>query len=69
MVGFVLLALVGHAQDLIIKKNGEEVIGNIVKVGADTVHYRMLSDQDGPLRFVLRQDVAQMQLATNPSQQ
>jgi hypothetical protein len=68
-IGMVLIALVGHSQDLIVKKNGEEVVGKIMKVGVDTVHYRMLSDEKGPLRFVLRGDVASMQLATNPSQQ
>jgi hypothetical protein len=68
-IGMVLIALAGHSQDLIVKKNGEEVVGKIMKVGADTVHYRMLSDQSGPLRFVLRSDVASMQLATSPSQQ
>jgi hypothetical protein len=68
-IGMVLIALAGHSQDLIVKKNGEEVVGKIMKVGADTVHYRMLSDEQGPLRFVLRSDVASMQLATSPSQQ
>ncbi|WP_299706680.1 hypothetical protein [uncultured Pontibacter sp.] len=67
-IGLMLIALVGHSQDLIVKKNGEEVVGKIMKVGVDTVHYRMLSDTQGPLRFVLRSDVASMQLATDPSQ-
>ncbi|MBD1397291.1 hypothetical protein H9Q13_08955 [Pontibacter sp. JH31] len=67
-IGMMLMALVSQGQDLIIKKNGDEVVAKIVKVGTDTVHYRMLSDASGPLRFVLRQDVAQMQLATEPSQ-
>lgn len=67
-IGMMLIALVSHGQDLIIKKNGDEVVAKIVKVGTDTVHYRMLSDTNGPLHFVLRQDVAQLQLATEPSQ-
>jgi hypothetical protein len=67
-LGFILTAAYSHAQDLIVKKNGDEVIGKIVKVGEDTIHYRMLSEEKGPLRFVLRSDVASMQLATSPSQ-
>lgn len=67
-IGMVLIALAGHGQDLIVKKNGEEVVGKIIKVGVDTVHYRMLSEESGPLHFVLRNDVASMQLATSPSQ-
>lgn len=67
-ISLMLIALVGHSQDLIVKKNGEEVVGKIMKVGADTIHYRMLSEEKGPLRFVLRSDVASMQLATDPGQ-
>jgi hypothetical protein len=67
-IGMMLIALVSQGQDLIIKKNGDEVVAKIVRVGTDTVHYRMLSDADGPLHFVLRQDVAQLQLATEPTQ-
>lgn len=67
-LGLMLTASYSHAQDLIVKKNGEEVIGKIVKVGEDTIHYRMLTEEKGPLHFVLRGDVASMQLATTPSQ-
>lgn len=63
-VCFVLIATLGYSQDLIVKKSGEELIGKIVKVGEDTIHYRMLSEEKGPLRFVLRGDVASMQFAT-----
>ncbi|MCP2043124.1 hypothetical protein [Pontibacter sp. HSC-36F09] len=68
-VFFVLTATLGYSQDLIVKKSGEELIGKIVKVGEDTIHYRMLSEEKGPMRFVLRGDVASMQFATQPSQQ
>ncbi|GGG11637.1 hypothetical protein GCM10011323_15160 [Pontibacter amylolyticus] len=67
-VCFVLAATLGYSQDLIVKKSGEELIGKIVKVGEDTIHYRMLSETEGPMRFVLRGDVASMQFATQPSQ-
>ncbi|MHC2990910.1 hypothetical protein OB13_04685 [Pontibacter sp. HJ8] len=67
-----LALLMGHAvaygQDIIIKKSGEEVTGKVVRVDTDTIHYRMLSDAKGPLYYVLRQDVAQLQLATDPGQ-
>ncbi|PVY39949.1 hypothetical protein [Pontibacter virosus] len=67
-VCFVLTATLGYGQDLIVKKSGDELIGKIVKVGEDTIHYRMLSEETGPMRFVLRSDVASMQFATQPSQ-
>ena len=68
-VCFVFTATLGYSQDLIVKKSGEELVGKIVKVGEDTIHYRMLSEEKGALRFVLRNDVASMQFATQPSQQ
>lgn len=67
-LAFFLLCLKAHSQDLIIKKNGEEVVAKVVKMANDTIHYRMLSDANGPLYFVLRQEVAQVQLATDPTQ-
>ncbi|WP_157578426.1 hypothetical protein [Pontibacter roseus] len=57
-----------YGQDIIIKKSGEEVVAKVVRVDTDTIHYRMLSDTNGPMHFVLRQDVAQLQLATAPTQ-
>ena len=68
-VCFVLMATLGYSQDLIVKKSGEELVGKIVKVGEDTIHYRMLSEESGPLRFVLKGDVSSMQFATQPSTQ
>jgi hypothetical protein len=67
-ISFMLLALAGYSQDLIIKKNGEEVVAKVLKVNEDTIHYRMLSDQQGLLHFVLRKDVSHLQLSTAPSQ-
>jgi len=67
-LAFSFLCFEAHSQDLIIKKNGEEVVDKVVKMANDTIHYRMLSDANGPLYYVLRQDVAQVQLATEPTQ-
>jgi hypothetical protein len=67
-LAFSLMCFGAYSQDLIIKKNGEEVVGKVVKMADDTIHYRMLSDANGPLYYVLRQEVAQVQLATEPGQ-
>jgi hypothetical protein len=67
-LAFMMAHAVAYGQDIIIKKSGEEVTAKVVRVDTDTIHYRMLSDANGPLYYVLRQDVAQLQLATEPGQ-
>ncbi|MDX5421575.1 MAG: hypothetical protein LPK07_08250 [Hymenobacteraceae bacterium] len=62
----VLLSCVGYtavmAQDVIVMKSGEQVIGKILHVGVDTVHYRYFSDTKGPSFALPKQQVAQLKL-------
>lgn len=50
------------AQDIIVKRNGEQVIGRIVNLSTDSIHYRYFSDVEGPLLAMSRQEVAHMKL-------
>ncbi|MFD2246884.1 hypothetical protein [Pontibacter ruber] len=59
-----LSCAVANGQDIIIKKTGEEIIGKITRVDQDTVHYRHFNDTKGPSFYVLRQEVAQLRMAT-----
>jgi hypothetical protein len=64
MLCLLLSCAIAKGQDIIIKKSGEEIIGKIIRVDRDTVHYRHFSDASGPAFFVLRQEVAQLRMAT-----
>lgn len=57
-----LLCTVSWAQDIILKKNGEEIVGRVVQVNADTVLYRHFSDAGGIAYAMPRQEVAQVKL-------
>lgn len=63
-----LLCTAGWAQDIILKKNGEEIVGRVVQVSADTVLYRYFSDVSGIAYAMPRQEVAQVKLmdSSNP---
>ena len=71
MVGRCVILLLGlllatnvHAQDIIVKKNGEEIIGKVVGLGSEAVAYRYFSDINGPVLMVPRSEVAQLKLVT-----
>ncbi|WP_439880651.1 hypothetical protein ACSX1A_16030 [Pontibacter sp. MBLB2868] len=57
-----LASSAGWAQDIIVKKNGEQVIGRIVNLSTDSIHYRYFSDMEGPMLAMSRQEVAQLKL-------
>ena len=57
-----LLCTAGWAQDIILKKNGEEIVGRVVQVSADTLLYRHFSDTGGIAYAMPRQEVAQVKL-------
>ncbi|MFD2514156.1 hypothetical protein ACFSRY_09785 [Pontibacter locisalis] len=62
LVVLCLIVTGSWAQDVIVKRNGEQVVGRIVNLSADSVHYRYFSDQNGPLLAMSRQDVAHLRL-------
>jgi hypothetical protein len=53
------------AQDVIVKKNGEQVIGRVVNLSGDSVHYRFFNDTGGPLLAMARQEVAHLKLTAS----
>ncbi|WP_347157505.1 hypothetical protein [Pontibacter chitinilyticus] len=50
-----------QAQDIIMKKNGVQLVAKITKIESDSIYYRYFSDVDGPAFALSRQDVAQVQ--------
>lgn len=64
-----LLCTAGCAQDIILTKSGNEIVGKVVKIAADSVVYRYLSDADGPAYTLPRQEVAHVKRmeAANPA--
>ena len=71
LLGLLLLVAVkASCQDIIVKKNGEQIIGKIVALRADTIQYRYFSDVNGPLQAMSRSEVAELKLfaAADPVQ-
>lgn len=54
---FVLVSLVGNAQDRIIKKTGDVLEVKIVEVGDDYVKYKLLDDLEGPLYNMKKSEI------------
>jgi hypothetical protein len=54
---FSLLAGLAHAQDLLTKRNGEELNVKVVEITPAEVRYRRADNPDGPLISVWRSDV------------
>ena len=57
-----LLAVKANSQDIIVKKNGEQIVGKIIALGTDTIQYRYFSDVSGPVQAMARSEVAQLKL-------
>lgn len=53
-----LLCTAVCAQDIILTKNGGEIVGKVVHIGADSVVYRYFSDAGGPAYSLPRREVA-----------
>ena len=62
VLGLCLLYMPAWAQDFILKKNGDEIVGRVVQVSADTVLFRHFSDASGIAYAMPRQEVAQVRL-------
>ena len=57
-----LLCTAGWAQDSVLTKSGNEIMGKVMQVRADTVLYRYLSDTGGIAYARPRQEVARVRL-------
>lgn len=64
-----LLCTAVCAQDIILTKNGNEIVGKVLHIGADSVTYRYFSDAGGPAYTLSRQEVAHVKRmdAKNPT--
>ncbi len=56
LVGFLILNTL-HAQDVIFKKNGDEISAKIQEVGVTEIKYKKADNPDGPLFSIMKTDV------------
>ncbi len=66
IVLFVLTVLIFNvlsAQDLIIKKNGDEINAKIQELGAREIKYKKMDNPDGPLFSILKSEVFMIKYA------
>lgn len=62
LIGMVLFCAV-QAQDVIFKKNGDEISAKILEVGVTEVKYKQFNNQDGPLYTILKTDIFMIKYA------
>ena len=60
---FILLGPLAHAQDLLTKRNGDEVAVKVVEITPNEVKYRRTDNPTGPLITVWKSDVFQIRYA------
>lgn len=60
---FILLGPLAHAQDLLTKRNGEEIAVKVVEITPSEVRYRRSDNPTGPLITVWKSDVFQIRYA------
>ncbi|HNW89986.1 MAG TPA: hypothetical protein PKN48_10005 [Bacteroidales bacterium] len=62
LIGVVIFSTL-QAQDVIFKKNGDEVQAKIEEVGVSEIKYKKFDNQDGPLYTILKSDVFMIKYA------
>lgn len=60
---FTLLGPLAHAQDLLTKRNGEEISVKVVEITPSEVRYRRADNPNGPLITIWKSDVFQIRYA------
>jgi len=60
--GIIFLALIfiissAHAQDLIIKKNKEEIKAKVLEIGLEEIKYKLPGNEDGPAISIAKEEV------------
>lgn len=60
---FTALAAVVSAQDIIIKKNGEEITAKVMEIGTSEIKYKKPGNAEGPLYAIPRSDVFMIKYA------
>jgi hypothetical protein len=54
---FLSVAFISHAQDIILKRTGDEIKAKVVEVGLDDIKYHRADNPDGPIYIVPKSDV------------
>jgi len=52
-----------HAQDFIIKKNGDEISAKVEEIGTTEIKYKKFDNQDGPMYTIARTEVFMIKYA------
>ncbi|WP_242926138.1 hypothetical protein [Pontibacter vulgaris] len=65
MFCLLILSLPVAGQDIIIKKNGDEVVGKLLAVSNDSVCYRMFADSNGPKLYLPKSEIAHLKMASS----
>lgn len=57
LAAFMLLSMAAWAQDIIVKKNGEEIRAKVEEVGERSIRYRKFTNLTGPVYSISRSEV------------
>ena len=57
LAAFMLLSTTVSAQDIIVKKNGEEIRAKVEEVGEQSIRYRKFTNLTGPVYSIARGEV------------
>ena len=57
LAAFMLLSMAASAQDIIVKKNGEEIRAKVEEVGERSIRYRKFTNLTGPVYSISRSEV------------
>ena len=57
LAAFMLLSTTVSAQDVIVKKNGEEIRAKVEEVGEQSIRYRKFTNLTGPVYSIARGEV------------
>ncbi len=61
---FLFIGAQVSAQDIIIKRSGDQIVGKILAVNTDSISYRYLSDKNGVVQVIGRNEVMQLNLTS-----
>ncbi|ERM82055.1 hypothetical protein P872_08740 [Rhodonellum psychrophilum GCM71 = DSM 17998] len=57
----IFISIQVHAQDVLTKKNGEDIIVKVLEIGQTEIKYKMFNNTEGPTFSILKSDVVMVQ--------
>ncbi len=57
VIFFSFIFLISQAQDIVLKKNGEEINAKVIEISPTEIKYKLTENLDGPLYTILKSDV------------